>query len=125
MADWGPDADPAERGRLTVRQRAVERIAVTASLGADGVHRHGTGLGRLAGRELPRADVEVAGDHVRASVDVAAEWGRTLATVAANVRRDVAEALSTQAGLTVDGVTVHVAAVIAPGDGDTTRRRLS
>jgi uncharacterized alkaline shock family protein YloU len=106
--------DPADRGRLEVRDRAVANIVVAAALQSPGVHRHGGGLGRLAGRDLPRANVDVAGDHVRAAVDIAVEWGRPLAAVAAATSRDIHEALSTQSGLTVDRVTVHVATVISP-----------
>lgn len=114
MAEIGPDVDPGERGRLTVRNRAVERITEAAALHAPGVHRHGSGLGRLAGRELPRIDVDVAGDRVRADVEVAVEWGRPLADTAAAVRREIADALTHHGGLVVDGVRVHVAAVIPP-----------
>ena len=124
MADWDPQSDPADRGRLTIRHRAVERITVAAALTTPGVHRHGSGLGRLAGRELPRVDVDLAGDHVRADVEVAVAWGRPLAATASAVRRDVTDALSAQGGLTVDDVTVHIASVIAPTD-DSSGRSLS
>ncbi|VEG50929.1 Protein of uncharacterised function (DUF322) [Mycolicibacterium aurum] len=116
---------PEERGRLTIRDRAVERMATAAALNAAGVHRHGSGLGRLAGRDLPRVDVGVAGDHVRADVEIAVAWGRPLADTAAAVRRDIVEALATHAGLVVDGVTVHVATVISPADSSSSSRNLS
>lgn len=124
MADWDPQSDPADRGRLTIRHRAVERITAAAALTTPGVHRHGSGLGRLAGRELPRVDVDLAGDHVRADVEVAVAWGRPLAATASAVRRDVTDALRAQGGLTVDDVTVHIASVIAPTD-DSSGRSLS
>lgn len=113
-ADVAPLPDPAERGTLEVRDRAVTNIVIAAALRCAGVHRHGTGLGKLAGRELPRAHVDVAGDHVRAGVDIAVQWGLRLGDVTAATRRAVHDALSTQSGLTVDGVTVHVATVIPP-----------
>jgi uncharacterized alkaline shock family protein YloU len=99
-----------------IRQRAIERITLAAALGAPGVSKHGGGLGRLAGRDLPRVDVDVAGDHVRADVEIAIEWGRPLAATAIAVRRDVRRALADHSGLVVDGVTVHVAAIIPPPD---------
>lgn len=120
MADTDPLVDPDDRGRLTIRHRAVERITMAAALNTPGVHRHGGGLGRLAGRDLPRVDVDVAGDRVRADVEVAVEWGRPLAATATAVRRDVTRALSDHSGLTVDSVRVHIAAVIPP---DTTSTR--
>lgn len=118
MADSGPAAEvlaePEARGRLTIRDRAVQSIATAATVAADGVHRHGNGLTRMTGRELPRVDTVVAGDHVRADVTIAVDWGRGLAETAAAVRHDVTAALETHSGLVVDGVTVHVAAIIAP-----------
>ncbi|GAA1665364.1 hypothetical protein MMUR_02190 [Mycolicibacterium murale] len=118
MADSAAPApmlvEPEARGRLTIRDRAVQSIAMAAALAADGVHRHGNGLTRVTGRELPRVDTVVAGDHVRADVDIAVEWGRGLLETAAAVRNDVTAALETHSGLVVDGVTVHVAAIIAP-----------
>ncbi|MCK0176090.1 MULTISPECIES: Asp23/Gls24 family envelope stress response protein [Mycobacteriaceae] len=117
-------ADPGDRGGLTLRQRAVERVTVTAALDTDGVHRYGVGLAKWTGRELPRADVVVSGDHVRAAVDVAVEWGRPLAATAAETARNVTRVLGDLSGLTVDGVDVHIAAVIPPGAQPDQRRRL-
>jgi uncharacterized alkaline shock family protein YloU len=124
-ADDTADDGAGARGTLTIRQRAVARIALAACLEAPGVRRHGSGLGKIAGRELPRAEVDVAGDRVRASVDVAVEWGRSLSAVAADVGRGVGDALASHSGLTVDGVTVHVAAIIPPGTGHDATRKLS
>jgi len=120
-----PLPDPADRGVLEVRDRAVANIVVAATLQSPGVHRHGTSLGRLAGRDLPRADVDVAGDHVRVHVDIAVEWGRPLGLVAAAARREVCDALAAQSGLSVDRVTVHVATVIPPEQTGTSGRVLT
>jgi uncharacterized alkaline shock family protein YloU len=117
--------EPADRGVLDVRDRAVANIVVAATLQSPGVHRHGTSLGRLAGRDFPRADVDVAGDHVRVHVDIAVEWGRPLGLVAAAARREVCDALATQSGLSVDRVTVHVATVIPPEQTATSGRVLT
>jgi uncharacterized alkaline shock family protein YloU len=124
-ADGAPLLDPADRGVLEVRDRAVATIVAAATLQSPGVHRHGTGLGRLAGRDLPRVDVDVAGDHVRAHVDIAVEWGRPLGVVAAATMRGVRDALSVQSGLTVDRVTVHVATVIPPEHSGVSRKALT
>jgi uncharacterized alkaline shock family protein YloU len=114
VADVVEVAEPGTRGSLTIRQRAVERIVLAASLHADGTLRHGGGLGRLAGRDLPRADVDVAGDRVRVRLSIAAAWGVPLADLAARVRGDVVDALTTHSGLTVDAVAIHVDAVVTP-----------
>ncbi|BBY49920.1 hypothetical protein MARA_33880 [Mycolicibacterium arabiense] len=131
MADTGAAAeapaladDAGERGSLTVRDRAVERLVIAAALDCDGVDRRSTGVDRITGRELPRADVVVSGDHVRAAVAVAVEWRRPLAETSSAVAQSVTHALATMSGLVVDGVDVHVATVLPPGAG-TPKRRVS
>lgn len=119
MADDIPGAaDPGARGALTIREKAVQTVAFAAALEVVGVVRESRGLGKLALRELPRAEVVVSGDHVRASLDVAVAWGLPLAATAAEIRRRVSRGLSELSGLVVDGVDVHVTSVvIAPGPG--------
>jgi len=109
------DTEVEPRGALTVHPRAVEHIATAAALEQPGVRRHRSTLRRLAGRDLPRADVRVAGDRVRAALDIAVDWGRPLPGTAAGVRNTVTDALTTQSGLRVDGVGVHIAAVTDNG----------
>lgn len=109
-----PDDDAGTRGTLTIRDKAIESVAFAAALEVDGVVRASHGLGKLALRELPRADVVVSGDHVRASLEVAVVWGLSLAVTAAEVRRRVSHGLSGVSGLVVDGVDVHVRSVVAP-----------
>ena len=117
MAD--PDAggltpidDPGNRGTLTVRQRAVERLAARAAMETEGVQHLRRGIGKLTGRELPKIDVVVSGDHVHATVEIAVEWGRSLVATSSAVQSRVTDALSTMSGLTVDGVDVHVTGVV-------------
>ena len=107
--------EPGSRGRLTIREKAVERVAFAAALEVDGVLRHSHGIGRLAGRELPSAEIEVSGDHVRASLAVAVTWGSPLAATATRVQHQVSRGLGELSGLTVDCVDVHVQYVVAPG----------
>lgn len=118
MADAAALADPGARGRLDVKDRAVASMVVAAALNSPDVDRHGGGLGRLAGRDLPRVRVDVAGDHVAADVDIAVRWGRPLASVAAATAQRIHAALGSHGGLTVDRVGVHVATVIAPAADD-------
>lgn len=104
--------DPGDRGSLKVRDRAIEHLVEAAVLTTPGVRRHGKALSNLVGHDLPRVDAVVAGDHVRTAVEVAAEWGRPLAALAADARGRITTALRDHAGLAVDGVTVHVAAIV-------------
>jgi uncharacterized alkaline shock family protein YloU len=57
-------------------------------------------------------------------VEIAAEWGRPLAALAADARSRITTALRDHAGLVVDGITVHVAAIVTP-EGRTNGRTLS
>jgi len=109
------DTDPGQRGSLQVRGRAIEHLVEAAVLTTPGVRRHGRALTGLIGQDLPRVDAVVAGDHVRTSVAVAAEWGRPLAALSADARDRITTALGDHAGLVVDGITVHVAAIVSPG----------
>ncbi|MDG4663102.1 Asp23/Gls24 family envelope stress response protein [Mycobacterium sp. 236(2023)] len=117
MAEQALADDPATRGRLTIREKAVERVAFAAALEVDGVVRESHGIGKLAGRELPRSDIVMSGDHVRASVDIAVLWGSSLSETASEVRRRVGHGLADLSGLIVDAVDVRVRSVVAPDAG--------
>lgn len=115
--------EPGSRGRLTVADRVVQRIAEAAAAGVDGVAPRTSSNGSLAGdvttavggalgRSLPRASCVRAGTRVRVEVEVATLWPRPAAEVAALVRDGVAERLQTLAGVRVDAVAVTVAKVV-------------
>jgi uncharacterized alkaline shock family protein YloU len=108
--------DPGNRGALTVHDKVVERLASRAALETAGVHRHGAGIGKLTGRDLPRVHVQISGDRVRAGVHIAVAWAWPLPTVVADVQANVAHALTAWAGLHVDAVDVSVPAVVNPDD---------
>lgn len=107
-ASSGTTDDPGQRGSLIVRDRVVVSIATHAALEVPGVSRHASGLDRVTGRDLPRVQVHVRGDRVRAELDIAVEWPRPLAEVAAAVRSRVMDRLDALSGLRVDAVDVRV-----------------
>ena len=107
-------ADPGGRGGLVVHDKVAQRLAVHAARLTSGVHVHSAGLDKLTGRELPRATVSVAGDRARVHVSIAVGWAQPAIGVAADVQRNVTEALSTYAALTVDRVDVAIDAVVDP-----------
>lgn len=89
--------------------------------------RHATGLDRVTGRDLPRVQVHVRGDRVRAELDIAVDWPRPLAEVAAAVRGRVRDRLDALSGLRVDAVDVRVPTITTTAgntDDDTPRRRV-
>jgi uncharacterized alkaline shock family protein YloU len=106
--------DPGTRGSLTIHDKVVQRLATRAALDTAGVHRHGAGIDKITGRDLPRVHVQIAGDRVRAGVDIAVAWAWPQPTVAADVQANVTHAVSAWAGLHVDAVDVSIPEVIDP-----------
>lgn len=111
MAENGAD-DPDQRGRTTIEDTVFERIAAHAAAEVTGVAGVGSGLDKVIGRALPRADARVAGTRARVRVQIAVTWPYPLASVAANVRDHVTARLSELTGPSVDGVDVDVARVV-------------
>jgi uncharacterized alkaline shock family protein YloU len=106
-------ADPGGRGELVVRDKVAQRLAIHATRLTSGVQAHSGGLDKLTGRELPRANVWIAGDRARVEVTIAVAWPQPIVGVGDAVQRNVIEALHTYAGLTVDRVDVAVDAVVS------------
>lgn len=103
--------DPADRGRLDVADRVVERVAGIAACEVSGVRSVGSGLGGVVGRQYPKVKAQVAGGHARIQLDIAVDWPVPLASTAAQVRDHVRDRLTTLVGLAVDAVDVTVATV--------------
>lgn len=107
MADRSTDVVPAgERGSLTIRHAALERLIRHAVLGVPGTISAPSGVRALIGASLPRITVTTAGDHVRVRIDAATAWPAPLSRTAAQVRERVAAVLRDQGGMTVDRVDV-------------------
>lgn len=116
----GDPADPGQRGRLVLAQRAVEHLARQAATEVDGVAVLGTGI---AGRHYPHVAVQLAGHRARIQVSVATVWPAVLAQVAAAVAAHVRERLDALAGVRADSVDVRISKVVRPAES--TRRRVS
>ncbi|CAN5293028.1 hypothetical protein BH18ACT9_BH18ACT9_00180 [soil metagenome] len=110
MAEALPE--PAERGKLTISPRVVERVATMAAREVDGVVPVTSTLDRLASRSLPKADAHLAGQRTRIQMSIAAAWPKPLPEVAAAVRDRVSERVASLVSLTVDGVSVEVSSVV-------------
>lgn len=111
-----PTVDPSDRGTLEIKHKAVERLAVLAARGTDSVTGRHRGLRVLGGGDLPKADVTINGDRVRAAVAVAVTWPTPVAGVAAEVRDAVTRDLTGLGKYTVDRVDVSVECVPARDD---------
>jgi uncharacterized alkaline shock family protein YloU len=110
-----PQADPGQRGRTDVAASVLERIACHAAAEIDGVTSVGSGLGKVVGRQYPRANAEIAGSRARVTVEIAIEWPHPLATVSAQVRDTLTTRLHELSGLEIDAVDVTVAKVALAG----------
>lgn len=99
------------RGRTTIADRVVEKIAGQAATEVDhvtGVPRRvlGQTLGKVKADSQARASAKVDGSVVSLSVSVAVEYPTPVRSAAAAVRAHVVDQVSTLTGLNV--VEVHV-----------------
>lgn len=100
--------DAATRGTLTVREKVAQRLAVRAALDTPNVLPFSERLTKIAGRSLPQAQLTVTGNRVTAHLKVTVAWPAPAVDVARAVQRNVAQTLSSMAGLHVDRVDVTV-----------------
>lgn len=112
---------PEERGRTTIADKVVERVASMAAREVESVADTRTGLTRLVRGALPQASVVVAGGTTRIKVDVAATWPTPLSGLAVRVREHVAQQVTELVGLSVTAVDVSIADVV---HAETAQRRV-
>ncbi len=115
--------DPGQRGRLSIADRVIERIAAQAAVGVDGVVETTSALGKVVGRQLPKISSDVQGNDVRLSVDVAVTWPKPLRDVVRQVRDDVIRDVEAIAGKHVRSVDVTVAKMERPPQAPVRRVR--
>lgn len=104
--------DAPDRGKLTIHDRVVERLAAHAALDVPGVSAHRDLLDKAVRRRLPRASAQVSGQIAAVDLEVGVAWGSSLDHVTSNVRRSVRETLQTLVGLDVKRVNVTVKRII-------------
>ncbi|MFF0815759.1 Asp23/Gls24 family envelope stress response protein [Rhodococcus sp. NPDC003318] len=118
------DLERGARGRLTVKDRAISKIAVAAALSVPGVVRQSGGLLKLPGRDLPRAEVTLGPDSVAIALYLAVAWPSPVAVLSQEVHLAVAERVETMTGLPVEMLHIVVAAAV-PRTDDADARRLT
>jgi uncharacterized alkaline shock family protein YloU len=107
--------DPGWRGRLLIKDRAVQRIAEAAALSVTGVapaDKSTNAVNAALGRAYPRVDCDVAGGRVRAELEIVGVWPTSAPLLAGQVRDTVTDQLERLAGLTVDAVDVTIAKIV-------------
>ncbi|MEU0221736.1 Asp23/Gls24 family envelope stress response protein [Streptomyces sp. NPDC006265] len=119
--------DPGSRGRTTIADGVVEKIAGLAARDVDGVHAMGSGLSRTFGAVRDRVPggtksvtrgVKAEVGEVQAALDleIVVEYGVSIADVARDVRENVITAVERMTGLEVVEVNIAVSDVKLPDE---------
>ncbi|MFF1697488.1 Asp23/Gls24 family envelope stress response protein [Streptomyces sp. NPDC058257] len=123
--------DPATRGRTTIADGVVEKIAGLAARDVLGVHAMGGGLARTFGAVRDRVPggsnsksvsrgvkAEVGEVQTALDLEIVVEYGVSIADVARAVRENVIGAVERMTGLEVVEVNIAVSDVKLPDEED-------
>ncbi|MFE5404930.1 Asp23/Gls24 family envelope stress response protein [Streptomyces sp. NPDC056580] len=121
--------DPATRGRTTISDGVVEKIAGMAARDVFGVYALGSGLARTFGAVRDRVPggsksvtrgVKAEVGEVQAALDleIVVEYGVSISDVARSVRENVVDAVERMAGLEVVEVNIAVSDVKLPDEAE-------
>jgi uncharacterized alkaline shock family protein YloU len=123
-----PLGDPATRGRTTIADGVVEKIAGLAARDVLGVHAMGSGFARTFGAVRDRVPgsksvtrgvkAEVGEVQTALDLDIVVEYGVSIVEVARAVRENVIAAVERMTGLEVVEVNVAVGDVKLPDEDD-------
>ncbi|MFJ3583683.1 Asp23/Gls24 family envelope stress response protein [Streptomyces sp. NPDC090127] len=122
--------DPATRGRTTIADGVVEKIAGLAAREVDGVHAMGSGLSRTLGAVRDRVPggggnkagatrgvkAEVGEVQTALDLEIVVEYGASISEVAGAVRENVIAEVERMTGLEVVEVNIAVSDVKLPED---------
>ncbi|WP_431991328.1 Asp23/Gls24 family envelope stress response protein [Streptomyces albogriseolus] len=118
---------PADRGRTTIADGVVEKIAGLAARDVVGVHAMGSGISRTFGAMRERVPggsssksvtrgvkAEVGEVQTALDLEIVVDYGVSIADVARDVRENVVAAVERMAGLEVVEVNIAVSDVKLP-----------
>ncbi|MEV5507369.1 Asp23/Gls24 family envelope stress response protein [Streptomyces orinoci] len=122
-----PQVAPAERGRTTIADGVVEKIAGMAARDVLGVHAMGGGLARTFGAVRDRVPgggksvsrgvrAEVGEVQTALDLEIVVDYGVAIADVARAVRENVIAAVERMTGLEVVEVNIAVSDVKLPDE---------
>ncbi|MER5499320.1 MULTISPECIES: Asp23/Gls24 family envelope stress response protein [unclassified Streptomyces] len=122
---------PATRGRTTIADGVVEKIAGMATRDVVGVHAMGSGLSRTFGAVRDRVPgggggksvtrgvkAEVGESQTALDLEIVVDYGVSIADVARDVRENVVAAVERMTGLEVVEVNIAVSDVKLPDEVD-------
>lgn len=122
-----PPAAPSDRGRTTIADGVVEKIAGMAARDVVGVHAMGGGLARTFGAVRDRVPgggksvargvkAEVGEVQTALDLEIVVDYGVAIADVARAVRENVITAVERMTGLEVVEVNIAVSDVKLPDE---------
>ncbi|MEU0137042.1 Asp23/Gls24 family envelope stress response protein [Streptomyces sp. NPDC006296] len=119
---------PATRGRTTIADGVVEKIAGMAARDVVGVHAMGSGLSRTFGAVRDRVPggksvtrgvkAEVGESQTALDLEIVVDYGVAISEVARDVRENVIAAVERMTGLEVVEVNIAVSDVKLPDEDD-------
>ena len=131
VAAVGDSALASSKGKTTIADTVVSKIAGIAAREVSGVYDLGGGASRVVGalrERIPGANlnhsqgvsVEVGEKQAAVDLDIVAEYGVSIADLASGLRRNVIAAIERMTGLEVTevNVTVHDIHLAGEDDGD-------
>lgn len=116
-----------DKGRTSIADGVVAKVAGIATREVVGVHGLGGGAARAMGAVRERlggathsqgVTVEVGERQAAVDVDVIVEYGNSIADVASGIRRNVIRSVESMTGLEVTEVNVSVLDIFIAGDDD-------
>ncbi|MEU9189138.1 Asp23/Gls24 family envelope stress response protein [Streptomyces sp. NPDC048484] len=122
--------DPSTRGRTTIADGVVEKIAGLAARDVLGVHAMGSGISRTFGAVRDRVPgggsksvtrgvkAEVGEVQTALDLEIVVDYGVSIADVARDVRENVIAAVERMTGLEVVEVNIAVSDVKLPDEED-------
>ncbi|XQE90814.1 Asp23/Gls24 family envelope stress response protein [Streptomyces microflavus] len=121
--------DPGTRGRTTIADGVVEKIAGMAARDVVGVHAMGSGLSRTFGAVRDRVPggtksvtrgvkAEVGESQAALDLEIVVDYGVAISDVARDVRENVVAAVERMTGLEVVEVNIAVSDVKLPDEDD-------
>ncbi|WP_329108276.1 Asp23/Gls24 family envelope stress response protein [Streptomyces sp. NBC_01439] len=125
----GGGTAPEARGRTTIADSVVEKIAGMATREVPGIHSLGSGMARKVGAVTDKVPggrpsvtrgvkVEVGERQAAIDLDVVVEYGASIVDIAADVRTSVITAVERMTGLEVVEVNLTVDDVHLPYEED-------
>ncbi|MEV6166311.1 Asp23/Gls24 family envelope stress response protein [Streptomyces sp. NPDC052052] len=121
--------DPGSRGRTTIADGVVEKIAGMAARDVVGVHAMGSGFARTFGAVRERVPgggksvtrgvkAEVGESQTALDLEIVVDYGVSISDVARDVRENVIAAVERMTGLEVVEVNIAVSDVKLPDEED-------